>query len=622
MPSTKKGHKGPKLIPGAFLASVMLIACSQGTPGTLPDGPPTDAPRALVYGMANSPIFEALKSKVKLTMSSSSQKATDFDMVILDGDGFTGQQLSEDAFVREAIQSGVWVLSLDVAEEDKVGLGDMLHASSQGAARAYLTRQGLSAERQPTSRLIEIRNPDQEPNYVAKEIVGYLKAGVAAQQTVPDDTIPSRALTYFVHHTSDHSAQFPQVNNPFFNGTLVVEGDDGSTYPRAGPQHLSWTVDHEVRVFLDASLDPKGSFQHILVNVQGSSDPSTPTIDNIDNCSSEISVANPNDPNPDDPGTVYSGNCEIAWFQTQLNTSTSLPTTGGLQLKKATPANENNSKTVTSGGYSFSVGYSADSGPSATFQYTSPTTTTTITDWQLLNSYTSDNQSSQAKWVYASATIYDGTNTKVFDPNPWDYYVGGVAPKHPNDLSLENFQYATESYWVSNEVINDTIVIRGVDEGVWTDAYVVQTDYDNNKNGNSPHCIVSCYLTQHMARSVDSNPWALTVDMSAVVPVPTKSLTFNPNPAVAGQTVTGTLILAEPTPIPAEVLMSSDKPGISPENDTYTIPANEDTLTFKVVTGAEGCQPESATIRAFYADGQNQSLTVNPPSNCPQNVGR
>jgi hypothetical protein len=119
-----------------------------------------------------------------------------------------------------------------------------------------------------------------------------------------------------------------------------------------------------------------------------------------------------------------------------------------------------------------------------------------------------------------------------------------------------------------------------------------------------------------MARHNNKQPWNIAVNLAAVIPVPTKSLTFSPNPAVAGQPVTGTLTLSAPTLVPAEVLISSDKPGIAPEHDTYTIPANEDTLTFKVVTGAEGCEPQSATIKTFYADGQNQSLTVNPPPNC------
>lgn len=582
-----------------LLTLLLLTSCLQNTqPSTpaVPIDPPADAPTGLVYGMTASPIYEALKSQVKMTVSDGSQKATDFDVVILDGNGFTGQQLSRDEVVRNAVVSGIWVLALDVAEEDKVGLGGALHASSKGGAEAYLVRQGLLAARQPTSRLIEFENPDQEPEYVAKQIVDYVGADVVPQQVVPGN-IPSRALTYFVHHTSDHSGPAPQVNNPFFNGRY-------SSYPPAESQVFTWTVDHIVSVFLDASRDPKGDFQHVLVDVQGRGNPGSLAIDNIDNCSA-FAVS------PDDPSSQVSGNCEIAWIQTRYDASVVMPIESGLTLIKNSPTNTNNSQTVTSGGYSFSVGYSPGDAPGLNFDYTSPTMTTTITDWEV-----NDQSDTSALWSYASNTVYDGMITSGYDSGAWEFFVQGVAPKHPNDLAVSDVQYATESYWTNNQIVEGTITITGKDAAWLTDAYVVLTDYDVAPRENSPYCIDACVLTQHMARNQNVQPWALVVDMSAVIPVPTESLTFSQNPVAAGETVAATLTLARPTPIPAEVLITSDNEAMTPANDSYIIPANEATLTFDILTGADTCQPVSGTIKAFYADGQNAVLTITPQPNC------
>lgn len=207
-------------------------------------------------------------------------------------------------------------------------------------------------------------------------------------------------------------------------------------------------------------------------------------------------------------------------------------------------------------------------------------------------------------------------NTDSFDSGAWEYYLDGVAPKHPTVLALTTLEYAAEFYWTNNQVVNESVTISGTDTAWYTDAYVVETANNPNPNGNSPYCIGFCKLTQHMARYQNAQPWTLEVDMAAVIPVPTESLTFSPNPAVAGQNVTGTLTLAAPTPIPAEILVSSLTSGVTVEHDSYILPTNDDTLTFNVSTGPEGCEPYSATIQVFYADRQNAVLTVNPKSNC------
>lgn len=179
-----------------------------------------------------------------------------------------------------------------------------------------------------------------------------------------------------MHHTSNYSGQAPGVNNPFFNGTFPFG------YTPATAQSFTWTVEHIVSVILDAGLNPKGDFQHVLVNVQGLADPNGLAINNIDSCSLVVVSGE----------FTWQGNCEIAWIQTRFDASVVMPQSSNFDLIKTLPTNISNSQTVTSGGYSFSVGYSEDSGASANFQYTSPTTTTTFTDWEVNDRSTSTAQ--------------------------------------------------------------------------------------------------------------------------------------------------------------------------------------------------------------------------------------
>ena len=392
----------------------------------------------------------------------------------------------------------------------------------------------------------------------------------------------------------------PKVTSPAFQ-----PGRCGDPYywPCPSSQTATWVVDHYITVLLDAGTSPFGDFQHVVVETAGRANPGPLAINYIDSC-----------------GPAYI--CEIAWIQTRFDASHAIAAGSTpdktLTLEKTSPTTINNTETVPTSS-SFTVNYSVGEGvPSGSYNYTK-TDTKTITDWEV-----NDVSNNAAQWQYASNTVYDGMNTDSYDSGAWSNFYW--HPRPPNNLSVQNLEYNVKSQWNNNAVSADTVNIGGTDSAWYTDAFLTDINnypYPDDTTGNCSAFSCKCYslgctVHAYMARHSNAQPWSIAVNLAAVVPVPTKSLTFSPNPAVAEQPVTGTLTLSAPTLVPAQVLISSDKPGIAPEHDTYTIPANEDTLTFNVVTGAEGCEPESATIQTFYADGQNQSLTVNPPrENCP-----
>ena len=167
----------------AAVSMVVLASCAQDTTPSLPN-PPADAPTALVYGMTGSPIYEALKTKVEMVVSDGSQEATDFDLVIVDGDTCGVQQLQDDELVHSAIRGGVWVLSLDVAEEHKLdGVGHLLGAGTPEKGLAYLARLTRSSNGHPSSTYVDFPDDQADAMLQAQRIVEYVEGkGIGEQQ--------------------------------------------------------------------------------------------------------------------------------------------------------------------------------------------------------------------------------------------------------------------------------------------------------------------------------------------------------------------------------------------------------------------------------------------------------
>ena len=573
---------------GALTALTLLAGCNTSTPTPTPG--PAVLPKVLVYGAVNSPVYDALTSKMAFTPHDGSQKLENFDLVMVDGDSFTGQQIAQDQFIANAIHRGVWVVGLDMAEDDKqVGLKGIIGASTPRDSRFYMVRQ---SRRQDKSLVYTIVDPPVAPQTAdqdGQQIVSLVKSRVLSDPDDPTSTVPARLLNVTFRLVRPLDFLLPGNKNPVFGGK-----------PQ---QQASWTVTHSVKVFLDASNNPQGNFQHVLLTTFGSSNPGAPVSNTKDACSDN-----------DDQ-------CELAWIQTRFDAQARFPNDSGLTLVQTSPTNTNNSQTVTTG-TSFNIGYNQAQGAFGSFSY-SNSTTKTITDWKALNY----SNSSTSSGVFASNHPYDGLVSSGYEDSMWFYYFGGVAPQTPNNLSWSNFQYQTQAYWTNTQVSTNTLTIGGTDSAYHNDTWTVRNNNDDNPSGNNPWCVwYNCGndpakgaygLTQHWFQNSNSQPWTLNIDMSTVIPVRTKSLTFSPNPVVAGQPTTATLTLAAKTPLDAQVLISSDKPGITPENNTYTIPAGQDSISFTVSTGAQGCQPQSATISAYYAEGQNGVLSVNPPANCP-----
>lgn len=591
------------------LTVALLVSCAQPTtPVTTapPVTPPADAPTALVHGVAGGPVYEKLKERVRMTVHDGSQEVIDFDMVIFDGDGFTGQQLAQDELIAEAVHSGVWVSGLDLAADHKNGLGRIIGGWTPSPGLTYMVRQSRRSDESLLYTLVEPAAGLEDASQLAQQMLDHVKNlapsaqnNLAATQDDPTAPIPPRLINVTYRLVKQYDPLLPENMNPVFNGTypLCKPGNlwGCSFLPAQPQQQASWAVVHQVQIFLDATDNPQGNFQHVLVTSDGDASPGPPVSNTKDSCSQ------------------YGDQCELAWIQTRFDNVKSFPPDpdSGLVVQQSSPANVNKEETVTTGS-SFNVGYNQQQGVFGSYSY-SNSVMKTITDWQALN----DSTSNTGSWAFASNNPYNGLTSSGYDSSMWFYY-GGVAPQTPNTLAQANFQYETQTYWVNSSVSDAVLVLNGTDTAYYNDTWVVTTQSDNNPNGDNPFCtpILCGMTTQHYYQYKFGEAWALNIDMSTVIPVPTKSLTFSPNPVVAGNSTTATLTLQSKTPLDAQILVTSDTSGVAPDNDTYTIPAGQDSFSFTVNTGAQGCQPQSATIQAYYAEGQNGVLTVSPPSPC------
>ncbi len=567
-----------RLAIGTVVTAAFLAACNQN------QMPAENGVRALSYGAVSSPIYDALKGKVAVTVSDGSQKPSDYDLLVLDGDAFTGEQLMGEQALHAAIRAGVWVLAFDMEEDDKqMGLGASLNGATPGRSPAYLVRQTVRPDGHQLNTFIDFAGHPGTMEEQARQLMAYVTAHEdSTEQEVSGYPTGLLAVDYRLIDAATQITM-PGNKNPVFQGR---------------GQTATWKADHHFSLYMDAKNNPQGDYQHLVVETDGIANPNQLSINNIDNVQ------------------PIAGESEIAYLQTMFQSNNrvvpaanSNPTSDQLlTITQTSPQNINNVTNVTTS-LNFSVGFSADGG-SGSFGY-SYSVSKNISDWALTNNTTSG----EAGFSFYSQNPYNGYLTGGFDSSAWFYWPYHVAPTTPNTLSLADYEYTTLTHWTNNAVSAGWNTISGTDNAWYTDAWVVQRSNDNNPDGNAPYCVFgSCDHLQHMYRYNVSKPWSLNINMAVVIPVAIKAVTFNPSTVVAGQQTTATVTLAAPTPIPATVYISSDRAGVAAPYGSYVVPAGASSVSFPLDTGAQGDCKESATITAQYANAANGILNITPSS--------
>ena len=563
--------------------------------------------------MAASPIYEALKTKLTVTVSNGSQKATDFDLVILDGDAITVQQLKEE-LVHSAIRGGVWVLGLDLTEDHKGdGLGYLLGAGTPEKSHAYLVRLTRSPNGHPRSTYIDFRGEQAEAAHQAQRIVAYLGGGELQSQQANDQepTDPPKGALMWEHHAiQPWDIKLPQNKNPDHGGLPI--------------QTASWTQSYHIRLYLENdSNNPTGKSQWVAIEQKGEANPNS-LIVNYTDCSTQQPSC----------GWWDSPSYEIAWPQTLFSPQASI--SGNLfALNDSQPQNKNNESSVTTSS-SFSINVNEALGAVGSYTY-STSSTRVISDWKVSNDSNPAATNSVASWRFGSADPYDGFNTKTgssvltdpynpqSSPDPSLFYLGSQYLFHtsinlPNTLSNGNFAYVTSSVWQlkGQTPSTDTVFIGGADNTWYVDAY---TRKEPQYNGDTES------IVGYVERHNEQHSWGLNVNLGAVVPVPLKQGGFGirqadgtiVNEMTAGQTVDGVVTLAEPANAEAVVYLNvlTNDYGVTIPTDSIIIPEGQTTGAFKIESaGLCLASNGAARLTAFYGGGLNQQITVVKPPSC------
>lgn len=609
--------RGARPWPGV-LAVLALAGCgpapsppSEPRP-TLP-APITDGGTALVLGAVNSPIYDELKSLVKVVQYDGRQKAADHLMVVFDGDALTPAAIHDNPQINEALLAGKWVLGLDLDDAHKKGgLYHRLGATTRGTSAGFLARmaqvQGHPAVYiselavgsarapvgQPVSRDVRATgalpaspaspaSPDATLARVraasyAKNVIARVRAGTAEVRAAQGPTPPSNkpglfSKQYFFDNGGGGLWRFPQASH---NPRINQIGNIGYS--------------HVFSLYLNNANNPQGDFQYVAIDTDITVNPTNGT--GNWGCYGCYTIVNTAD--------------EYAWFLWDTNFSITPEQGDLLSPQGSSPATTNNEDSYTTG-LSFGVNFTVSEQPGVSGGFTySNSQTRDITDWALDNNGSGDTFA----WHYRTASPWDVNN-------PFDGFAGTGYPEQPNAISSSQLQLHAQGAWKSSQVLTQDLSFDTSYGYHLADAWC-------GEDGSAILCLGKEWL-QAGAGGTYGTP-TFTINAASVVPIPVTSISYGNGAVVAGTPATGTITLASPAVEDSTIaLKNQNGVGNVDVPDSVTVRQGETTATFVVNTNANGLAPGqsvTANINAYYGpEYQSQlvvtnvasSLTVNPP---------
>lgn len=168
------------------------------------------------------------------------------------------------------------------------------------------------------------------------------------------------------------------------------------------------------------------------------------------------------------------------------------------------------------------------------------------------------------------------------------------------------------SVWKTNEVITDTVTVG---QSLQVNLGGVQCTDHMFTACIANHFSDNAVFGKRQLFRVDPN---LKIDFGSTVPIAITSIEFQPNPAPAGQQVTGTVTLKSPAHMDYDLTLASNSDNATVLKD-LTINEGQSSATFEVLTNGNGLslgQETVATITAsseFYGYDAQAQLTVKQP---------
>ena len=581
------------------LLLILLAACnvmsdtSQQPAQSDEETQPGTQPRALVLGEVSSPVIDELGADVKMEQYDGSQDASDYGLIIFDGDALTPEEVGEHKIIRDAVRLGTWVLGLDVTgAHKKDGLGKYLNFASGSDSPGYLVRMAYDSDGRPHVVVLE--------HGLAGETFGDVAEG-PEPQAVTGKGDPLEATTTFVATVienvkgeglsaqQDQPSTLPDGSPPdgllsaIFTHSQPVPWTIGDAGKKNGSQSISYKIDSTFYVYLDnSSKNVGGSYQWVIAEIEGQ--------------------ANPNGGS----GTFLNmAHDEKAWWQDRLKFSVQ-PTgddASSFDLGETTPETANGVTQVTSG-TDISIGFDGLGGAGSVGYSSSETRD--LSDWKVTN----DSSGVAANWDYRSSNPdadQDYACADKFHCNGFDSVSG--YPSTPPDLSINTMQAHAQAIWTttnpSNQVLTDWVAFELDSEQHIADTYC--------PNDFGLVCLAKGGSAQQRTYHGVSNTYSINMAVAAPNSIHKVSFSSDPNPVPAGEEITATVTLSSPAQINTIVYPSSDLENAAVSLSQVTIPQGQTSADFQILTNANGMNKGdslTANINVFYNGDNKYPLTV------------
>ena len=536
-----------------------------------------------------------------------SQKAVDYDLVILDGDAHSPKEVAALPLVDEAIDAGTSVLMVDTTGAHKrEGLGEYLGFASKADSPAYLARLNYGENGRAEVRVIEFPS-DVTPTFtelpaatpVSVSAPGAVKAFVDRALASIGDSSMSTQQGYSPYSCggspNTESLGVAQASRETIPSGAIykhvyycvpVSWQTGGTYNKSGSQNPYFDTNYTFTIILDNGDEPQGNFQFVAAQVDVSAVPN-----------GNASGAQP---------ILVNNNGERGWFQDRITLSL-MPANGSLFSSVSdSPETANNIAQVTTG---FSVGFAIQSNPNVTGSY-SNSQTVTLPDWSVTNG----SEGNAKAWNFKSTSPIDADNLK----GGYTGFTGEV--KGLNGLNMNQLQFHAQSAWKTSSVQNGWVDFNTHTVQNLADVAVVC----DNSDPEFPTC-----NNKQETKSMGSQP-TLSIYMGSVVPVPVQGITFsqNPIPVAASAQTTGMITLTASAPEDITIPLSSNNTTNAVVPPNVTVKQGETSATFPVTVttngGGEGTT-FAVVISAFYAQNYQKSLNIKniastglqPPTTAP-----
>jgi hypothetical protein len=625
----------------SIIAAMTITVMALFGPAAAAAAPPQASPGlpALISGRAGSPVLNAMRSgKVRFNVDSSGaapgtaaapyKNRGRYKVLIVDGDNLSARGLASQAAVQHFLDSGRWVLALDLGHGHfRRAIKRLTGFKGVANSRVFLFRRTV-VDGTPTVQMLNA------PRLLPREAGGLPQATrqqvIDAEANRVDDMIHATLTTEGANLPGEVVPGAAASGIPdelqHVNWSYTVTGSTTLPHgywwqnaqreapifhvPSAGSQTASWTMTHSFDVYLDnGNGKPQGNNEIVTYNLDGEFSPKLP-----DQTFSQMFNGFWVGFN-EKPGLPL----ERAWWTGMIGDSVDPnPETEDALVWQASEPQTPNEETEYTSGDEFEVGFSgSNKGAEISGSYKwSSEKTNKIPDWGVENEGNGD----RLDWLFSSRNGCDvrpGTYSDTQCFNVGAFKDG--TPNLPPDLSRGQVQVHTSARWKTKGLLSP-------DHGELS--FNVATPITLVDTYCEPwHAFdVSCARRKHTTKLVGPPSQTYAFDANAVVPIPVEAVLLTPNPAngAKDQEVVGTVVLKRPAAMDTNVIIFSDSPNAAvgaPEGRgsrrTIRIPKGSTTGTFKVQTNDNGLKPGehvTANVTAFYAEPTTATLRIESPT--------